>query len=323
MSRSAVLPVTSLALSILLAACGGAASSGPGPHDPADHAAHGHHGGPMDIRKAALPYRVLKARGGAEVPVDAFFAELASAEAVCVGESHKNPHHHWLQLEVLERLSADAQQSSRALALGMEMFQRPFQGVLDDFAAGTIDESALLARTGWEERWGYDWGFYQPMVALAVAAKHPVLALNAPAELTRKVGQNGLGALSPDEKKQLPDLVLDDEEHRAWFQQATQGHGGAADDSFDNFYSAQVIWDETMADTAWRWLSGQNGARQIVILAGNGHCMEAAIPRRLARRGAKKVVSIQAVMDDGGSAVADLLAAPENDYIVVLDVTGK
>jgi hypothetical protein len=50
--------------------------------------------------------------------------------------------------------------------------------------------------------------------------------------------------------------------------------------------------------------------------------MDAAIPRRLERRGAPQVLSIQPVLDDGAGAVADLLAAPENDYLIVLDAGG-
>ena len=48
------------------------------------------------------------------------------------------------------------------------MFQRPFQGVLDDFAAKRIDDAALRSRTGWEDRWGYDYGFYGPTIDAAV-----------------------------------------------------------------------------------------------------------------------------------------------------------
>jgi uncharacterized iron-regulated protein len=298
------------------AACGGPAQSVEDPARMHAREGHGGRGRGMDIRKAAMPFRVLEARGGKEVSEDAFFTALAGADAVCLGEQHNNPHHHWVQLMVVEKLSAAA--GERAFAVGFEMFQTPFQGVLDDYAAGRIDEGQLLARSGWEERWGYDFAFYRPILEVAVAASRPLLALNAPKELTGKVGKGGLAGLSPEEKKRLPELDLADEEHKAWFQQATEGHGGPAE-VFDNFYAAQVIWDETMAERAATWLAAQKGPRQVAILAGTGHCFDAAIPKRLARRGVGKVISVQAVLDDGGSAVADLLAAPENDFLVVLD----
>jgi uncharacterized iron-regulated protein len=308
---------------VSLAACAPAVSTS-GANDPAKAApthAHGH--GSFDIRRAALPFRVLRGHGGTEVPEADFFAEVAAADAICLGEAHPNPHHHWMQLMVLDHV-AKAAEGKRALAVGFEMFARPFQGVLDDFAAGKIDEPALLARTGWAERWGYDFGFYRPMVALGVGGHVALLALNAPRELVHKVNEVGLAGLSATEKASLPELELDDDEHRAWFKAATGEHAEGMAGKFENFYAAQVVWDETMADTAARWLAAAPAGsppRQVVVLAGIGHCHDAAVPRRLRRRGVGKVVSVQAVLDDGGSAVSDLLAAPENDYVIVLDAT--
>jgi uncharacterized iron-regulated protein len=313
---------TAAVLTALVALASGCASTPHTPDDPPKPHVHGSGGG-MDIHKAALPFRILRAHGGAEVAEADFFAELAAADAVCLGEEHNNPHHHWMQLMVLEHLSRAAA-GQRTLGVGFEMFQRPFQGVLDDYAGGRIDEKALLARSGWHERWGYPYEFYRPMVELAVAGHHALLALNAPRELTRKVGKQGLAALSAEEKLELPELDLADDTHRSWFRSATSGHAGAADSTFENFYTAQVIWDETMADTAARWLEDRaegSPHRQVAILAGVGHCFDAAIPKRLRRRGVAKALSVQAVIDDGGSAVADELAAPGNDFVVVLDAT--
>jgi len=69
-----------------------------------------------------------------------------------VGEEHPNPHHHWLQLHVVRELIKRLPKGTR-IALAMEMFQRPFQGVLDDYAAKRIDAAALRSRSGYEERW--------------------------------------------------------------------------------------------------------------------------------------------------------------------------
>jgi uncharacterized iron-regulated protein len=295
-----------LPLVLLLAGC---AASTPSPMSPHDKANNPH--GPHDLRQMALPFHVLAARGGTQVDEKTFFAALTEADAICIGESHDNPHHHWVQLMLLEHLA----QTKRPLAIGFEMFQKPFQGVLDDYAAGKIDEPALLTRTAWAERWGYDFWMYRPMVELGRQGLS-LLALNAPKEITRKVSREGLDALGPAEKASLPELVLDDGDHRAWFKDATASHGGPAE-NFERFYTAQVIWDETMAETGAKWLAG-GPDRQLVVLAGIGHCMEAGIPRRLKRRGVEKVLSLQAVVDREG-AVGEALAAPENDYIVVLD----
>jgi uncharacterized iron-regulated protein len=277
---------------------------------------------------AALPYAIVDARTGHAVDTAAFWTKLASERAVCVGEEHSNPHHHWVELEVARHVFP----SWRNGALGLEMIQRPFQGVLDDYAAHRIDETALRSRVGWDERWGYDFGFYGPTIAAALAAHAALVALDAPTELTKQVAHHGIASLSPEDQAKLPELDLHDAAHRAWFDALMEDMGGADahahaagsnagddDDSpampnADDIYAVQVIWDETMADTAARWLEAHPDGH-MVILAGNGHCHDSAIVSRLKRRGVADVVSVRTVTDD---TVSDALARPMNDFLVVL-----
>jgi len=323
-----------LSAAISVVGCGGAYGAKPAkPTPPA--------GG---IENAALPYHVLDARTGRQLDPGMFWTELAKARAVCIGEDHTNPHHHWVQLEIVREL---AKRSGGApFALGLEMVQRPFQGPLDDYAAKRIDAAALRTRVGWAERWGYDWGFYGPTLDAAVGAGAKLLAANAAKELTKKVVKKGLAALTPEEKAQVPELVLDDATHRAWFDELMEDMGGAhahttgpKDEnapaapatpqpgdvpempSAERIYTVQVIWDETMADVTAKWLAATpNG--HAVILAGNGHCHDSAIVKRLERRGVGDVVSVRPVIDvDGG--VAEALVKPINDFVVVLTMPAK
>ena len=312
------------------AACGGRGAY-PGAQKPAP-AANGARG----VEAAGLPYKVLD-RSGHELAEAAFWNQLAAARVVCVGEEHPNPHDHWVQLEVVRHLA----KVWPKFALAMEMFQRPFQGVLDDYAAHRIDDEALKSRSGWADRWGYNFELYRPIIAAAVGAHATLLAANAPKELTKKVVHHGLESLAPDEKAQLPELDLADKEHRAWFDALMEDMGGSEAHSkkpepektdktegdkapvempsADRVYTVQVIWDETMADTAAKWLAAHPDSR-VIILAGNGHCHDHAIVRRIQRRGVKEVVSVRAVIDDGQGDVAEALAKPMNDFIVVLEL---
>lgn len=261
-----------------------------------------------------LPFAIVDGHTGRAVATDAFWTALGAARAVCAGEEHPDPHHHAAQRQIVERLAA---QPGRR-ALGLEMVQLPFQGVLDDLAGGVIDEDAFLSRTGWDTRWGYPWTLYQPIVAAARAARWDLRALNARAELVKRVGKVGVAGLDTTERAELPELVLDDARHRAWFDglmAAMGGHGGAHMPSPDNLYAAQVVWDETMAATAADWLTG-GGA--IVILAGNGHCHDGAIVGRLRRRGVDAVVSVRPIVDDGAGNVAAALAEGSVDYLWVM-----
>jgi uncharacterized iron-regulated protein len=328
------------------------------------------------IEAAALPYQIVDARTGKSVDEPAFWSRLAEARAVCVGEDHRNPHHHWMQLHVVRELSKRLPRGAR-LALAMEMFQRPFQGVLDDYAAKRIDAAALRSRSGYAERWGYDYGFYGPTIDAAVGAGAQLLAANAARELTKKVSRQGLESLTADEKRQLPELVLDDAAHRSWFDALMEGMGGAAAHaqtatttdakpeaksdakpeaksdakpeaksdakagppaagppgspshgrdgpppampSADRIYTVQVLWDETMAETAARWLAANPNGR-VILLAGNGHCHDSAVVNRMKRRGITDTLSIRGVIDDGHGSVSEALARPINDYLVVLQM---
>jgi len=324
-----------------MAACAGRAGG-----KAVDHPGTSMKGG---IEAAALPYEVLDARTGHQVDEPAFWARVASARAVCVGEDHNNPHHHWFQLEVMKQLAKHAAKGDH-LALGLEMVQRPFQGVLDDFEKKRIDAAALRSRSGWAERWGYDYGFYGPTLDAAVVAGAHLIALNAARELTKKVSHKGLDSLSPEEKAQLPELKLDDTAHRAWFDALMEDMGGttahsakptnsskdteateAAEapheamppmPSADQIYTVQVIWDESMADGAAAWLQA-NPNGHIVILAGNGHCHDSAIVNRIKRRGIADAISVRAVIDDDDGGVAEVLAKPINDYAVVLKMPAE
>lgn len=259
---------------------------------PAPVSAHDKPAVPADIvERAALPYHGERLSDGQPLEPDALFAELARADVVCVGEAHDNPHHHFAELEVLRQLAIRAGAGGRELGLGLEMFQRPAQAALDDFTRGELDEATLLEASEWEQRWGYDFAYYRPLLETARERGLALLALNARAELARGVARQGLDALEPQLRSELPELDLQDAEHRQAFDEAMRDHpplpGGP-----ENLYAAQVVWDETMADSAARWLDGRLPARQLLIVAGRQHCASSAIPTRIERRVPARVFSV-------------------------------
>ena len=348
LSRSGRIRALALAgLAVLALGCGGRSPGGQ--TTPAGHgSSHGAHGDV--VATAAMPYRILRSRGGQEIADAQFYDELAAAQAVCVGEVHANPHHHWAQLQIIDQVGQRGRRDGASLALGMEMFQRPFQGIVDDYAAGRIDEDALLSRTGWRTRWGYDFALYRPLVRAALEHGMALLALNLADELRKKVSKSGIAGLSQADRDRLPEIDLEDEAHRAWFHGlmaemgGAHGHGrGHGDDDAEHghdrghgedgedgerdehaqraerIYSVQVLWDETMAEGASAWLQAESG-RRVIILAGSGHCHDSAIVRRMQRRGIDKVVSVRPLLDAGdeGEDVSAELAEPITDYLFVM-----
>ncbi len=87
---------------------------------------------------------------------------VAASGLVFFGEAHDDRAQHEYEGYLLATLydSETAQGGARPLLLGMEMFQRPFQGPLDDYVAGRIDEREMLRRTEYFSRWSFDYTFY-------------------------------------------------------------------------------------------------------------------------------------------------------------------
>jgi len=210
-------------------------------------------------------------------------AAIASSQVVYLAETHNDPADHAAQLAIIQEMDKQGN-----IAIGLEMFQRPFQSVLDAYLAGEITEDTLIAESEYETRWGFDWEFYAPILRYAKANQIPLLALNTPAEITRKVAVSGLESLEGDELTHIPpvsDIYIGDSEYEASIREVFSAHGGMGHSlSFDNFFAAQVLWDETMAERVAQSIESEPD-RQVIVLAGEAHILYGyGIPSRVARR---------------------------------------
>jgi uncharacterized iron-regulated protein len=271
------------------------------------------------VARSALPLHALIS-GSERLAEPELWERMSGYRVVCLGEQHDSPQHHYAQrrsIEELARRNADAQ---RPFAVGFEMFQTPYQEALSSYVAGAVSEAKFLEDSQYAERWGFDFALYRPLLEAARERGLPALALNAPRELTRKISRNGLGSLDASERGQLPELDLSSPEHRAYFDQAMAGHPmPAGAPRMDDMYAVQVVWDETMADSAARWLATAKPSSRLVIFAGSGHCHESAIPGRLGRRIGEPVLSVSAVL---ASKLDEFEAEDRYDWLLVLDDGG-
>ena len=267
-------PVRSLLLLLLLmAGCTPMAQHGHGSAPTAQrHAAAGPATGPV-LQTPALDLREA-------LDLEGIIPKLADKRVVFVGERHDRYDHHLAQLEIIRRLHA----IHPRLAIGMEMFQQPFQDVLDAYVAGSLSEQEMLRRSEYYQRWRFDFRLYAPILRYARAQRLPVIALNLPAELTQKVGRNGTAELSAEERAQLPaEIDRSDGAYEQRLREVFAQHPGNGR-RFDNFLEVQLLWDEGMAQQAADYLASHPDYH-MVILAGSGHIARGSgIPRRLARR---------------------------------------
>lgn len=242
----------------------------------------------METPTAALAPGIWDVHTGEPVSEETLFERLGDARFVLVGESHDSAADHAIQLRVLRGLAQRGH-----VALGMEMFQRPFQAPLDAFIAGEIDEAQMLEATEWEKRWGFATELYRPLWTFARENQLPILALNARRELTKRIAKVGIDGLTDQERADLPEIDLSSERYRTWMRDIFASHGSEMEPAkFERFYQAQVTWDETMADTAARWAEAHPDAT-VLIVVGRGHIeRDFGIPSRLRRRSDGPVVTI-------------------------------
>lgn len=242
------------------------------------------------VRAINEPERVVEAVTGETIEIGDFFSRIGSTPVVYIGERHDRATDHAAQYAILRALHAE----HPSLAIGMEMFQVPFQSALDEWTRGALDEANLRRRTEYDLRWGFDFSMYRPILEYARARGIQVVALNAPRELTRKVASEGLVGLSEEELASLTELDLADEDHRALFDRSFDSEAHEVPpEAVERYYQAQVIWDETMASRVAETLTRSNAPSRMIVLAGLVHVKGGiGIPRRAAKRGAQPFVVI-------------------------------
>ncbi|MBI5025339.1 MAG: ChaN family lipoprotein [Nitrospirae bacterium] len=206
---------------------------------------------------------------------------VSDKKIIYVGEAHDRYEHHMVQLEVIKALY----KKNPKIAVGMEMFQRPFQKALDDYIAGKMDEKEFLKSSQYFKRWGFDYNLYRDIIEFAREVKIPVVALNISREIVNKVSTAGLDSLTEEEKREMPESMdLTDEKYKNSLREVFKKHKGSENRNFDLFYQAQILWDETMAQSIDKFLR-KNPDHQMVVLAGDGHMsFGSGIPKRAFRR---------------------------------------
>jgi uncharacterized iron-regulated protein len=215
---------------------------------------------------------------------------IAPANIIYLGESHDSASDHADQLAILDYLRQQQPSAKPSLAIGLEMFQRPYQPIIDRYLAGKISEVQLVEQTEYQKRWGWPWENYAPLLRFAKAHQLPVIALNTPTEVLRKVSKGGLDSLKTTDFQYIPlateidksNLIYRDLILASYQQHKAQALATSPD--FDRFYSAQLLWDETMAATTAEFYR-QHPQTQLVVIAGQAHIRYGyGIPDRVARR---------------------------------------
>lgn len=237
--------------------------------------------------------------------------QLAKHRTVFVGEKHTEYADHLNQLAIIKNLH---KHWGKNTSIGLEMIQQPYQSFLDGYIAGRISERDMLRGVQWYDRWVYDFRLYRPIFHYAKANKIPLVALNIPKELTKRITKVGIKGLSKTERKFLPPII--DRSNANYVERITSvfgGHKKTSSKGVEKFLDAQLAWDEGMAFSAAKYLN-KNPAKRMIILAGGGHIVKGeGIPDRLDRQiQSNSAIVLNNAGESPSSALGDyLLFSPE------------
>jgi uncharacterized iron-regulated protein len=232
--------------------------------------------------------------------------DLKGVRLVFVGELHNEPQHHQAQLDVIKALH----QARLTLAIGLEMFQKDSQDILNQWVAGTLPEAEF--QKVYYDNWGYPWPLYSDIFWYARQEKIPLIGLNISPEITRQVARKGFASLSKEQIGQLPEVTCRVDEAYMAFIRRSFGMHGHQGKQFVHFCEAQLVWDTAMAANLLDFVQS-HPRHMVVVLAGNGHAWRHGIPEQITQQSNMPYRIILPAMPgrlDDGSATLD-----DTDYL--------
>jgi uncharacterized iron-regulated protein len=250
--------------------------------------------GPEDTRwqtTQVFMHGITETVTGRQIDIESFYARLAEADVVLIGESHTSHSHHAAQEKIIRGLAA----RGRQLVLGLEMFNASQNGRLDEFVAGRFRIHDFPAASGYFASWGHNIRYYQPIFVAARELAIPMRGANLPGERIRALRLAGpetfLDLLQAGEP--VPDM--NSPEHRFFIETMMQGLGAQAPQMFPGIYLAQCLWDAAMGEGMIA-AAGEYSGRLVVGLAGSGHVAYGlGIARIIRARSNLRVVTVMPV----------------------------
>lgn len=229
------------------------------------------------VRSSAAIEGVLRIADGRQIDLGQMLAESRSARYFFVGENHDDSLHHAAQLAIIKGL----QQSGRTLAIGLEMFATTSQDKLDRWVAGKL--SLREFKQEYARNWTLPWELYADILLYARDQRIPLIGLNLPKGISRKVAQQGFAALSPEDRRQLPAGITCSvgPAYMAFIRQAYSNHA-LQDKAFEHFCEAQMLWNRNMGLQLEAYFA-KNPRSTLVALVGIGHALKRGAPDEVTR----------------------------------------
>jgi uncharacterized iron-regulated protein len=242
--------------------------------------------------------RIVSSKSGKDINIKTLGKELRKYDIIFFGEQHGNPTIHDLQKAVLPHLL----QRKRPLILSFEMWERDTQDVLDAYLAGETTEEMFIEAS---RAWSNYASSYRPLISFAKEHKLPAIAANVPREYAGRTARNGwdfVDTLPLEERKWIAqELTAPKDKYREEFMLTMLGMGGEhfSENNLENYYKAQCMKDDTMAESIVTALENHKNAR-VIHFNGVFHSQEflGTVSRVRAALPKAKIAVITPVADD-------------------------
>jgi uncharacterized iron-regulated protein len=268
-------------------------------------------------RGAQLQGTVVELATQRTLSFEAFVQAVAQAQVVAVGEEHYHPDIQAFELRLLQAL---AQHRPQRVALAMEFLERDMQSAVDAYLSGTSDAATLQTQIKATPAFIE---YYFPLVQYARQAGVPLLALNVPRSLARRVTKEGLQAVAesllPPERAYMAATFLPiTSQYRTYFLQAVAAAHPLSEEQRDRFVEAAHLKDDTMAESLTAFLE-RAADMTVLAIAGRFHFdYGLAIPALLRQRRphvTMQRVTTMAVAADDIIDLRDLAREALADYV--------
>lgn len=256
-----------------------------------------------------LPKQVLRIADRQMIDFRQMVAEAGLSRLIFIGENHDDARHHTAQLELIKQLHKDG----RPLAIGLEMFMAESQDALDRWVAGKLSVSRF--RKIYLDNWNMPWKYYRDIFIYARDKRIPLVGLNLPKGISRKVARDGFASLSPGELRLLPPEITCSVTpgYMALLHQAYHDHG-MNDKAFAHFCEAQVLWNRHMALKVQEFRTRRPG-HTMVALVGIGHALKSGAPGEMTADES----NYRVILPEHGGLNRHNLTVQDADYLLLFD----
>jgi uncharacterized iron-regulated protein len=212
------------------------------------------------------PYEIYTANGDT-LSIHDMGKLITQYDVIIFGEYHDNQALHQLEEDFLKT----SYQYNKKIAISLEMFEKDVQSIMDAYLKGEMEEQNFLIHS---RPWNNYQEAYRPLIEFAKSNNLNVIAANIPRTIASQYAKTGsLHEISPEMRGYIPQHhVITEGEYKKKFKQqmlllADNPNMKWKPDQIENFYKAQCLKDDAMAESIMEY---KNTHADEVIIHYNG-----------------------------------------------------